>query len=56
MECLWVASMTQGSFLSRYIYAQTVVRRKPRKKVQVAIARKILVAVWFVFRENIPFK
>lgn len=56
IECSWAAYRTQGSSFNRFGYTQTVVRRKPRMKVQVAIARKILVAVWFVLREDVPFK
>jgi transposase len=56
IEVSWAASRTQGSFFNRFSYTQTVARRKPRMKVQVAIARKILVAVWFVLHDNVPYK
>ena len=55
IECSWAASRTQGSFFNKFSYNQSVVRRKPKMKVQVAIARKILVAVWFVLHDNVPY-
>ena len=56
IECSWAARRTQGSFFCKFSYTQTVVRRKPTMKVQVAIARKILVAVWFVLHDDVPYK
>ena len=56
IECSWAASRTQGSFFNKFSYTQSVVRRKPKMKVQVAIARKILVAVWFVLHDNVPYR
>ena len=46
IECSWAASKTQGCYLNKFSYYHTVVRRKNKMKVQVAIARKILTAVW----------
>ena len=56
IECAWAASKTQGCFLNKFSYYQTVVRRKNRMKVQVAIARKMLVAVWYVLRDNVAYR
>ena len=56
IECSWAASRTQGTFLNRFSYYQTVVRRKNKMKVQVAIARKILVAVWHVLHDNVAYR
>ena len=56
IECSWAAFRTQGSFFNKFSYNQSVVRRKPKMKVQVAIARKILVAVWFVLHDNVPYR
>ena len=51
IECAWGASRTKDCFFSRFSYYQTVVRRKNKMKVLVAVARKLLVAVWHVLHE-----
>lgn len=56
IECSWAASKTQGCFFSSFSYRQTVVRRKNKMKVQVAIARKLLTAVWFILNDNVPYR
>lgn len=56
IECAWAASKTQGCFLNKFSYYQTVVRRKNRMKVQVAIARKMLVAIWHVLHDNVAYR
>lgn len=56
IECAWAASKTQGCYLNKFSYYQTVVRRKNKMKVQVAIARKILTAVWYVLHENVAYR
>ena len=56
IECSWAASKTQGCYLNKFSYYQTVVRRKNKMKVQVAIARKILTAVWYVLHDNVPYR
>ena len=33
-----------------------MVRHKNKMKVQVAIARKILTAVWYILRDNVPYR
>ena len=55
IECAWGASRTQDCFYSNFSYIQTVVRRKNAMKVKVAIARKMLVAIWHVLSENVPY-
>ena len=55
IECAWGASRTIGSFFARFSYRQCVERRKNRMKVQVAIARKMLVAVWYVLNDHTPY-
>ena len=42
-------------FLFEFQLIQTVVRRKNAMKVKVAIARKMLVAIWHVLGENVPY-
>ena len=56
IECAWGASRTHGCFLNKFSYYQTVVRHKNRMKVQVAIARKMLVAIWHVFHDNVAYR
>lgn len=56
IECTWAASKKQGCFYNRFSYHQVVVRRKNRMKVQVAIARKMLTAIWHILRDNIPYR
>ena len=56
VECAWAASKTQGCYLNKFSYYQTVVRRKNKMKVQVAIARKILTAVWYVLHDYVAYR
>ena len=56
VECAWAASKTQGCFFNRFSYHQVMVRRKSKMKVIVAVARKILSAVWFVLHEGVPYR
>ena len=55
IECAWASSRTIGSFFARFSYRQCTERRKNRMKVQVAIARKMVVAVWYVLHDNTPY-
>lgn len=55
IECAWGASKTQNCFFSKYSYTQTVVRKKNAMKVKVAIARKMLIAIWHVLSEGKPY-
>jgi transposase len=56
IECAWAASKTQGCFLNKFSYYQTVIRRKNKMKVQVAVARKVLVAIWYVLHDNVAYR
>ena len=56
IECAWAASKAQGCYLNKFSYYQTVVRRKNKMKVQVAIARKILTAIWYVLHDNVAYR
>lgn len=55
IECAWGSSRTKDSFFAEFSYRQCVERRKNRMKVQVAIARKMLVAVWHILRDGVPY-
>ena len=56
MECAWASSRTKDSFFATFPYRQCVERRKNRMKVQVAIARKMLVAVWHILDKGVPYR
>lgn len=56
IECAWAASKTQGCYFNKFSYHQVVVRRKNKMKVQVAIARKVLTAVWYVMHDNVAYR
>ena len=56
IECSWAAAKTRGCFYNTFSYRQTVVRRKNKMKVQVAIARKMLAAIWFILYDNVPYR
>ena len=52
IECAWGASRTKDCFFCRFSYHQTVVRKKNKMKVLVAVARKLLIAVWYVLHDE----
>ena len=56
IQCAWDASRTQSSFFSHFSYYQTQVRKKNKMKVLVAIARKMLICVWHILNDNVPYK
>ena len=55
-ECAWGASRTQGCFYNKFSYHQTQVRKKPKMKVQLAVARKILVASYNIISKGEQYK
>lgn len=55
IEIAWVASRTRNCFFSNFSYVQTTVKKKSRMKIQVAIARKILVAIWHMLSKEQDF-
>lgn len=55
IEIAWSASRTRNCFFSNFSYIQTTVRKKSKMKIQVAIARKILVAVWHMLSKEEDF-
>lgn len=55
IECAWASSRTKGSFFAEFSYRQCIERRKNRMKVQVAIARKMLVAVWYILSGKVQY-
>ena len=55
IECAWGASRTQGCFFNKFSYHQTMVRKKNKQKVQVAIARKMLVVIWHILENGVVY-
>ena len=55
IECSWGAARMKDSFFAEFSYRQCIERRKNEMKVQVAIARKILVAVWYVLSQGTQY-
>ena len=55
-ECAWGASRTKDCFFSRLCFHQTQVRKKNKMKVLVAVARKLLTAVWHVLHDQTDYK
>lgn len=55
IEISWVASRTRNCFFSNFSYIQTTIKKKSKMKIQVAIARKILVAVWQMLSKQEDF-
>lgn len=55
IECSWEAARMKESFFAEFSYRQCIERRKNKMKVQVAIARKILAAVWYVLSQGTQY-
>lgn len=55
IEISWVASRTRNCFFSNFSYVQCTQRHKNKMKIQVAIARKLLVAVWHMLTKDEDF-
>lgn len=55
VEVSWVASRVKDTFFSNFKYRQCVVKRKNALKIQIAIARKILVAIWQMLTKKEDF-
>ena len=55
IECSWGAARMKDSFFAEFSDRQCIERRKNKMKVQVAIARKILVAVWYVLSQGTQY-
>ena len=55
IQCAWAASRQKDCFFCRFSYHQTIVRRKNKMKVIVAVARKLLIAVWHVLHDKTDY-
>ena len=55
IECAWASTRTKDTFFNTFSYRQGIERKKNRMKVQVAVARKMLVAIWYILKDRIPY-
>lgn len=55
IECAWAASRTKDCFFSSFSYRMVTIRKKGRLKVQVAIARKLLVVIWNLLAKGVQY-
>lgn len=55
IEISWAASRMRNCFYSNFSYTQLTVKHKSKMKIQVAIARKILVAIWHMLTKQEDF-
>lgn len=55
IEVAWAASRKRNCFFSNFSYVQVSQKHKSKMKIQVAIARKILVAAWHMLSKNEDF-
>ena len=55
IEISWTASRTRNCFFSNFSYVQCTQKRKNKMKIQVAIARKVLIAVWHMLSNDEDF-
>ena len=55
VECGWASARTNGSFYREFFIRQVTVRKKNKMKIQVAVARKMTVAVWYILHDHSPF-
>ena len=56
IECSWGASRTKDSFYNQFFCRLYAERKKNRMKIQVAVARKMLVAAWYILKDGVPYK
>lgn len=55
IEIAWCASRTRNCFFSNFSYVQVTQKHKSKMKIQVAITRKVLVAVWHMLSKGEDF-
>lgn len=55
IECAWSASRTKNCFFSNFSYVQVTQKHKNKMKIQVAIARKMLVVIWNMLSKQEDF-
>ena len=55
VECSWASARTKDSFYRDFFMRQVTARKKNKMKIQVAVARKMTVAVWYILHDHTPF-
>lgn len=55
IEVAWAASRTRDCFFSNFSFVQVTQKHKSKMKIQVAIARKVLVAAWHMLSKKEDF-
>lgn len=54
MQCGWAATRTKGTYLrSKY---DSLVGRRGKKRALIAVGHKILIATYFILKNQIPYK
>ena len=54
VECGWAAARTKDSSYREFFIRQVISRKKNKMKIQVAVARKMTVAVWPILHDHTP--
>lgn len=52
VEISWVTSRIKDSFFQNFKYRQSIIKKKNALKTQIAIARKVLVAIWHMLTKK----
>ena len=53
-QCAWAATRTKGTYLrSKY---DSLVGRRGKKKALIAVGHKILIAAYYILKDQIPYK
>jgi len=54
VQCAWAATRTKGTYLrSKY---DRLVGRRGKKKALIAVGHKILIAAYFILRDQVAYK
>ena len=54
MQCAWAATRTKNTYLrSKY---DSLVARRGKKKALIAVGHKILVAAYFILKDQVAYK
>ena len=54
MQCAWAATRTKGTYLrSKY---DSLVGRRGKKKALIAVGHKILIAAYYILKDQVAYK
>ena len=54
MQCAWAATRTKGTYLrSKY---DSLVGRRGKKKALIAVGHKILIATYYILKDQVAYK